>query len=82
MSREPETLTLQRVPVALLNRMTVYSLGGMQRRKDIWGDDALEWRPDRWEGADVDRWHFIPYNQYVLLNTSYGELSLMLVNCD
>lgn len=35
----------------------------MQRRKDIWGDEALVWRPSRWEGAEVDRWHFIPYNQ-------------------
>ncbi|KAI6093957.1 cytochrome P450 [Hypoxylon rubiginosum] len=50
-------------PVAVPKDTTIiYSLGGMQRRKDIWGDDALEWRPDRWEGADVDRWHFIPYN--------------------
>lgn len=41
----------------------VYSLGGLQRRKDIYGDDALEFRPERWEGRNVNRWHFIPYNQ-------------------
>ncbi|KAF4124353.1 Cytochrome p450 [Geosmithia morbida] len=41
----------------------VYSLGGLQRRKDIYGEDALEFRPERWEGASVNRWHFIPYNQ-------------------
>lgn len=35
----------------------------MQRRKDIWGEDATVFRPERWEGANVDRWHFIPYNQ-------------------
>ncbi|KAI0878312.1 cytochrome P450 [Hypoxylon argillaceum] len=50
-------------PLAVPKDTTIiYSLGGMQRRKDIWGDEALVWRPSRWEGAEVDRWHFIPYN--------------------
>ncbi|GAB1319605.1 hypothetical protein MFIFM68171_09815 [Madurella fahalii] len=50
-------------PLAVAKGTTViYSLGGMQRRKDIWGEDATVFRPERWEGASVDRWHFIPYN--------------------
>ncbi|KAI1159342.1 cytochrome P450 [Nemania serpens] len=50
-------------PLAVSKDTTIiYSLGAMQRRKDIWGDDAHLFRPERWDGADVDRWHFIPYN--------------------
>ncbi|XWW92937.1 hypothetical protein V2A60_000865 [Cordyceps javanica] len=40
----------------------IYSLMGMQRRKDIYGDDAETFRPERWEEQNVYRWHFIPYN--------------------
>ncbi|KAK2048119.1 cytochrome P450 [Colletotrichum somersetense] len=51
-------------PVAVPKDTTIiYSLGGLQRRKDIYGEDALEFRPERWEGANINRWHFIPYNQ-------------------
>ncbi|KAJ0159883.1 Cytochrome P450 52A13 [Colletotrichum tanaceti] len=50
-------------PVAVPKDTTIiYSLGGLQRRKDIYGEDALEFRPERWEGANINRWHFIPYN--------------------
>lgn len=36
---------------------------GMQRRKDIYGEDAEIFRPERWEESNINRWHFIPYNQ-------------------
>ncbi|KAL8383727.1 hypothetical protein RB599_006187 [Gaeumannomyces hyphopodioides] len=50
-------------PLAVAKDTTIiYSLGGLQRRKDIYGDDALEFRPERWEDANISRWHFIPYN--------------------
>ncbi|KAK4108074.1 cytochrome P450 [Canariomyces notabilis] len=50
-------------PLAVPKDTTIiYSLGGLQRRKDIYGEDALEFRPERWEGAKINRWHFIPYN--------------------
>ena len=36
-----------------------YSVFVMHRRKDIWGDDAEEFRPERWEGRKAG-WDFLP----------------------
>lgn len=33
---------------------------GMQHRKDIWGEDAEEFRPERWEGRKVG-YEFVPF---------------------
>ncbi|TGO18736.1 hypothetical protein BTUL_0008g01210 [Botrytis tulipae] len=38
-----------------------YSVFVMHRRKDIWGDGAEEFRPERWEGRKVG-WEFLPFN--------------------
>ncbi|KAF7883830.1 hypothetical protein EAF00_011142 [Botryotinia globosa] len=38
-----------------------YSVFVMHRRKDIWGDDAEEFRPERWEGKKVG-WEYLPFN--------------------
>ena len=37
------------------------NLGAMQRDKDIWGDDANEFRPERWEDMKTG-WHYIPFS--------------------
>lgn len=34
----------------------------MQRRPDIWGDDAHEWKPDRWVTGLRPGWSYIPFN--------------------
>ncbi|OAA76230.1 Cytochrome P450 [Akanthomyces lecanii RCEF 1005] len=39
----------------------VYSTNVMHRRPDVWGDDADEFRPDRWEGKKVG-WEYLPFN--------------------
>ncbi|KAG4035710.1 hypothetical protein MFRU_001g04780 [Monilinia fructicola] len=45
-------------PVVVRRGETVsYSTYVMHRRADIWGDDALEWRPERWEGRKLG-WEF------------------------
>lgn len=51
-----------KAPVFIREGQTVaYSTNVMHRRKDIWGEDAGEFRPDRWEGRKVG-WEFLPFN--------------------
>ncbi|KAJ5090478.1 hypothetical protein N7532_009162 [Penicillium argentinense] len=38
-----------------------YNVHIMHRREDIWGDDANEFRPERWTGRRPG-WEFIPFN--------------------
>jgi hypothetical protein len=33
----------------------------MHRRKDIWGPDADDFRPERWDGRRVG-WEYLPFN--------------------
>lgn len=35
-------------------------LYAMQHRKDLWGDDAEEWKPERWEQRKFG-WEFVPF---------------------
>jgi cytochrome P450 len=39
----------------------LYSVHTLHRRKDIWGDDAGEFVPERWN-TTVKPWRFIPFN--------------------
>jgi cytochrome P450 len=38
-----------------------YSVHVMHRRKDLWGEDADEFRPDRWDGRKSG-WEYLPFN--------------------
>lgn len=40
----------------------IYSVNVMHRRKDIWGEDADEFRPGRWEEAGRRGWEYLPFN--------------------
>ncbi len=38
-----------------------YSVYVIQRRKDLWGEDADEFRPERWDGRKSG-WEYLPFN--------------------
>lgn len=39
----------------------VYSVHVMHRRKDLWGEDAEEFKPERWSNRKAG-WEYIPFN--------------------
>lgn len=39
-----------------------YCVYSMHRRKDLWGQDANEFRPERWEENPKRGWEFLPFN--------------------
>ncbi|RKF53380.1 Cytochrome P450 52A12 [Golovinomyces cichoracearum] len=62
-----------------------YSVHVMHHRKDIWGEDAEEFNPERWEGRKVG-WEFLPFNggpricvgqQFALTEVSYVTIRLL-----
>ncbi|KAL5356107.1 cytochrome P450 [Aspergillus floccosus] len=66
-------------------QQVLYGSYALQRRKDIWGDDAEEFNPDRWIGRKVT-WEYIPFNggprtcigqQFALIKTSYVLVRLL-----
>lgn len=45
------------------NTVIPFSLYSMQRRTDIWGPDAEDFKPERWEqNASSRTWEYIPFN--------------------
>lgn len=62
-----------------------YSLWSMHRRKDFYGEDADEFKPERWEHLRPG-WEYLPFNggpriclgqQFALLEASYATVRLM-----
>ncbi|KAL1963263.1 hypothetical protein VTN77DRAFT_8486 [Rasamsonia byssochlamydoides] len=51
------------MPVPILaGQQVIYSVIGLQRRRDIVGDDANHWRPDRYNTWIPQTWEFLPFN--------------------
>lgn len=42
-------------------RMVLWSTYSMHRRRDLYGDDADEYKPERWEKLRVG-WEYLPFN--------------------
>ena len=66
-------------------RTVMYSTYVLHRRKDIWGEDAEIFNPDRWVGRNVT-WEYIPFNrgprtcigqQFALMRASYVLVRLL-----
>ncbi|KAL1615363.1 hypothetical protein SLS56_011840, partial [Neofusicoccum ribis] len=62
-----------------------YSVFAMHRRKDLWGDDADSFKPERWQGRKVG-WEYLPFNggpricigqQFALTEASYVVVRLL-----
>jgi cytochrome P450 len=51
----------QNSPIAVrAGQIVTFSVYFMHRRKDLWGEDALEFRPSRWE-EKVPAWQWLPF---------------------
>ncbi|KAE8382736.1 cytochrome P450 [Aspergillus bertholletiae] len=66
-------------------QQVLFSSYVLQRRKDIWGEDAEEFNPERWFGRKV-LWEHIPFSggprtcigqQFALVNASYTLVRLL-----
>ncbi|OXV08236.1 hypothetical protein Egran_04001 [Elaphomyces granulatus] len=74
-------------PILVKKGMTVaWPVWHMHRRTDIWGTDAHEFRPDRWEDDAKKGWGYLPFNggpriclgqQYALAEASYMLVRLL-----
>lgn len=76
-----------RSPIFVPKGMTVtYSVYAMHRRKDFYGADSHEFRPERWEENGRRGWDYLPFNggpriclgqQYALTEASYTLVKLV-----
>lgn len=63
-----------------------YSVYALHRRRDVWGADANEFRPERWAEFTPKGWEYLPFNggpriclgqQYALTEASYVIIKLL-----
>ncbi|KIW07572.1 uncharacterized protein PV09_01527 [Verruconis gallopava] len=70
-------------PIAIRKGQIVnFTVYGMQRRNDLWGEDADTFIPERWEGRKMD-WSFLPFSggPRICLGQQYAitEASFLIV---
>lgn len=76
----------QRASIAIRKgQIVLFSVYLMQRRKDLWGPDAAEFRPERWE-QKIPAWYYLPFlggpriclgQQFALTEASYLLVKLL-----
>ncbi|KAH7322504.1 putative cytochrome P450 [Stachybotrys elegans] len=42
--------------------MVIYTVFALHRRRDLWGEDAEEFVPERWENHNKFAWEYLPFN--------------------
>lgn len=57
--------------------VVMYSVYVMHRRKDLWGDDALDFRPERWQERTIPAWQYLPFSggPRICLGQQFGKYS-------
>lgn len=67
------------------NNVVMYSVFAMHRREELFGPDALEFRPERWESLRPG-WEYLPFNggpricpgqKFALIESSYTVARLL-----
>lgn len=48
--------------VVAKGQLVAFSVYMTHRRTDLWGDDALEFRPGRWAERTIPAWQFLPFS--------------------
>ncbi|CAF9934749.1 MAG: hypothetical protein HETSPECPRED_009343 [Heterodermia speciosa] len=65
--------------------LVIFHFMSLHRRKDLWGDDADEFRPERWQDEKAS-WNFLPFGggprncigqQFALTEASYTVVRLL-----
>jgi hypothetical protein len=58
----------------------LYSVFSMHRRKDLYGEDAEEFRPERWDEIKP-QWEFLPFNggPRICLGRKYIKMDLLVI---
>ncbi|CAK4033433.1 related to cytochrome P450 family [Lecanosticta acicola] len=72
----------QKSPIVIQEGQTVmYSIHLMQRRTDLWGEDALAFRPERWSERTIPAYHFAAFSggQRACLGQQYGLMEAAYV---
>ena len=63
-----------------------YSVFSLHRRKDVYGEDAEDFIPERWENLKPSPWDYLPFNggpriclgqQYALIEASFTFIRIM-----
>jgi cytochrome P450 len=64
----------------------VYSVWSLHRNKKYWGEDALEFRPERWGESKLHHWDYLPFNggpriclgqQFALTETAFTMVRIL-----
>ncbi len=59
-----------------------YSVYVLHRRKDIWGEDAEEFNPERWSRGRLNGWEYLPFNRGPRICLGRESLPLAMVVLD